>query len=103
MAEISSVIQRGSQAASGAAVPRGRARRGEFFSLGGALAPYATTKLALAPWAFAAALLTTLAFWDPLARGGEADAILLGLAAYELLIGLTRGRDSGCETSAAPD
>jgi len=90
MGEITSVIQRGSQAVCGAAVPRGRTRGGEFFSLGGLLAPYATTKLALAPWAFAAALLTTLAFWDLLARGGEPDAILLGLAAYELLIGLTK-------------
>lgn len=63
--------------------------RGDFFSIGGLLAPHATTRLALAPWAFAAALLTTLAMWDPVARGGEADVILLGLAAYELLIGLT--------------
>ena len=89
MGETSSVIRREPALASDAAARREAAPRGDFFSLGGLLAPYATTKLALAPWAFAAALLTTLAFWDPLARGGEADAILLGLAAYELLIGLT--------------
>ena len=63
--------------------------RGEFFSIGGLLAPFATTRLTLAPWAFSAALLTVLAWWDPVARGGEFDSILMGLAAYELLIGLT--------------
>jgi hypothetical protein len=69
--------------------------RGEFFSLGGLLAPFATTRLALAPWAFSAAMLAALASWDPVARGGEFDAILLGLAAYELLIGLTTDRRRG--------
>ena len=71
---------------------RARRWRGEFFSIGGLLAPFATTRLTLAPWAFSAALLTALAWWDPVARGGEFDAILMGLAAYELLIGLTTER-----------
>jgi hypothetical protein len=85
----------------GDARPReqGRSRkqrwRGEFFSLGGLLAPHATSRLAVAPWAFSAALLTALAFSDPVLRGGEVDAILVGLAAYELLIGLTRDDGSG--------
>lgn len=71
---------------------KSRVLRGEFFSLGGLLAPYATTRLALAPWAFSAAVLATLASWDPVFRGGEFDAILIGLACYELLIGLTAER-----------
>jgi hypothetical protein len=77
--------------------------RGEFFSLGGLLAPFATTRLTLAPWAFSAAFLTVLASWDPVARSGEFDAILMGLAAYELLIGLTTERrsDSREQPSAA--
>jgi len=95
MGQASSVMRSEHPLSPEAALPRETSARGEFFSLGGVLAPYATTKLALAPWAFAAALLTTLALWDPVARGGEADAILLGLAAYELLIGLTTGGRRG--------
>jgi hypothetical protein len=63
---------------------------GEFFSLGGLLAPYAPTHGSLAPWLLTAAVLVALASWDPLTRGGRFDAVLLGLAAYELLIALTR-------------
>lgn len=78
--------------------------RGEFFSLGGLLAPYATTRLTLAPWAFSAALLAMLGSWDPIATGGEFDAILIGLAGYELLIGLTTDRrdQSAPQIACAP-
>jgi hypothetical protein len=62
---------------------------GEFFSLGGLLAPYATTQGSIAPWLLTASVLVALASWDPLTRGGRFDAVLLGLAAYELLIALT--------------
>ena len=65
---------------------------GEFFSLGGLLAPCAPAHAhgSLAPWLLTAAVLVALASWDPLTRGGRFDAVLLGLAAYELLIALTR-------------
>ena len=52
--------------------------------------PFARTPGSLAPWLLSAAVLVSLACWDPLARGGRVDSILLGLAAYELLIALTR-------------
>jgi hypothetical protein len=64
--------------------------RGDFFSLGGVLAACVKTDSVLAPWTLSAALLVALACWDPLTRGGGVDVILLGLAAYELLIALTR-------------
>jgi hypothetical protein len=67
-----------------------RLPRGELFSLGGVLMPFARTPGSLAPWLLSAAVLVSLACWDPLARGGPFDTILLGLAAYELLIALTR-------------
>jgi len=67
--------------------------RGEFFSLGGVLAACVKTDSVLAPSTLSAALLVVLACWDPLTRGGRVDIILLGLAAYELLIALTRPSD----------
>jgi hypothetical protein len=67
--------------------------RGDFFSLGGVLAAYLKTDSILAPWTLSSALLVVLACWDPLTRGGGVDTILLGLAAYELLIALTRPPD----------
>ena len=68
---------------------------GEFFSLGGVLAPYARTQRLLAPWLLSAAILVALASWDQLTRGGPFDVTLLGLAAYELLIALTRPEGAG--------
>ena len=64
--------------------------RGEFFSLGALFVPYVKTRTSFAPWTLSAAILLTLSCWDPIASGGRFDAILFGLAAYELLIGLTR-------------
>lgn len=81
--------------------------RGEFFSLGGLLASFTPTRLTMTPWAISAALLAMLSAWDPIAREGEFDAILLGLAGYELLIGLTADRrhQSGAHAGspAVPD
>jgi hypothetical protein len=93
MADAKSVIPDARPGTPARAPRQARRWRGEFFSLGGLLAPYATSRLALAPWAFSAGLLTALAFSDPVLRDGEVDAILVGLAAYELLIGLTRDSD----------
>jgi hypothetical protein len=64
--------------------------RGEFFSLGALLVPYVKTPTPCAPWTLSAAILLALAAWDPFINGGTFDAILFGLAAYELLIGLTQ-------------
>ena len=73
-----------------------RAPRGEFFSLGGLLVPYVKTRTSFAPWTLSAAILLTLACWDPLISGGRFDAILFGLAAYELLIGLHADGGTRC-------
>jgi hypothetical protein len=80
--------------------------RGEFFSLGGLLAPLAGPLPHLLPWACSAAALSFLALWDPITKGGEFDAILLGLAAYEMLIGLTtdpreKARQFDCQSPEA--
>ena len=83
MADAKSVIPDARPGTPARAPRQARRWRGEFFSLGGLLAP----------WAFSAGLLTALAFSDPVLRDGEVDAILVGLAAYELLIGLTRDSD----------
>jgi hypothetical protein len=69
-----------------------RLPKGEFFSLGSVLAACVRTRTPLAPWTLSAAILVALASWDPLVRGGRFDMILLGLAAYELLIALTQPR-----------
>jgi hypothetical protein len=64
---------------------------GDFFSVGGMLAAYGIhSGGSLAPWLLSASVLVALASWDPLATGGRFDMILLGLAAYELLIAITR-------------
>jgi hypothetical protein len=68
----------------------GGVARGEFFSIGGLLVPYAKTPTSFAPWTLSAAILLAFAAWDPFLNGGRFDAILFGLAAYELLIGLTQ-------------
>ena len=44
---------------------------------------------AVAPWAVASVVLLVGACWDPLVRGAQADFILVGLAGYEMVIGLT--------------
>jgi hypothetical protein len=64
--------------------------KGQFFSLGSVLAACVRTRTPSAPWALSASILVALASWDPITRGGRFDMILLGLAAYELLIALTR-------------
>ena len=58
------------------------------FSLGALLARAWKPAHALLPWALTSALLTTAAMWDFWARGGSIDYTVLGLAAYELMIGL---------------
>ena len=86
-------LQRFSRRADHGAQVLGRLPTGDFFSLGGILATWTRTPGSIAPWTLSAAVLIALASWDPLARGGAFDATLLGLAAYELLIALTRSED----------
>ena len=47
------------------------------------------------PWAIAAGALIVLGCWDPLFRGTQADCILIGLAGYEMVIGLTEENPRG--------
>jgi hypothetical protein len=72
-----------------------RARRGRslpLFSLGGVLSAACSTRLSCTPWIVAATGLLAFAVWDPITRGGQPDFILMGLAGYELVIGLTEER-----------
>jgi hypothetical protein len=66
----------------------------EFFSLGGLLFRFWTPRSQLLPWLSAAITLSLLACWDLAARGGSVDFIMLGLAGYELVIGLTEEPDT---------
>ena len=61
----------------------------EFFSLGGLLAFFWQTRHTLLPYVLAASTLSILSCWDLLRGAGQADFIMLGLAAYELTLGLT--------------
>ena len=71
----------------------------EFFSIGGLFArwwPIGTP--GVAPWVCASSVLTSGAIWDWLRVGGSVDFVLLGLAAYELVIGLTQeAPDAGAQ------
>ena len=58
------------------------------FSLGAVLARYWHPAYALLPWALTSAMLTVAAMWDYWSRGGSIDYVVLGLAAYELMLGL---------------
>ena len=59
-----------------------------FFSLGGFLSRFWQPAYILLPWAFTSAMLTVVALWDRWTRGGAIDYTVLGLAAYELMLGL---------------
>jgi hypothetical protein len=62
---------------------------GSFFSLGGLLARVWRTRNPVTPWVCASSVLTAGAIWDRMRTGGPIDFVLLGLAGYELVIGLT--------------
>jgi len=61
----------------------------EFFSLGGVLAFFWHSRPTLVPYVLAASTLSILSCWDLFRGVGHADFIMLGLAAYELTLGLT--------------
>jgi hypothetical protein len=58
------------------------------FSLGGALSLYWRPRYPLLPWALTSALMMTAGVWDRWASGAPVEWIVVGLAAYELMIGL---------------
>jgi hypothetical protein len=60
-----------------------------FFSIGGLLARCWRAKSPITPWICASSVLTSGALWDAVRTGGPIDFIMLGLAGYELVIGLT--------------
>ena len=68
--------------------------RGTFFSLGGLLARLWRPRSPMTPFVCASSLLTAGAIWDRVRTGGPIDFVLLGLAGYELVIGLTEEPDS---------
>ncbi len=76
----SSVSRRRSPAAHAPAV---------LFTLGGVLARWWHGGPVWLPWAITAGVLLVGGCWDPMVRGAEADFILIGLAGYEMAIGLT--------------
>ena len=59
-----------------------------FFTLGGALARLWRPAHPLLPWALTSALLMSAGMWDFWTRGGPIEWIVVGLAAYELMLGL---------------
>jgi hypothetical protein len=65
-----------------------------YFPLGGLLARVWSTSQPLLPWALTSALLSVAAMSDYWSRGGPIDWIVLGLAAYELMIGLLEEQDA---------
>jgi hypothetical protein len=66
-----------------------RTRPIRLFSLGKVIARFWHPARNWMPWSAAALGLTVGAFFDTVRFGRGPDFILLGLAAYELLIGLT--------------
>jgi hypothetical protein len=59
-----------------------------FFTLGGALARVWQPSYALLPWALTSALLVTAGMWDYWQDRGPIEWVVVGLAAYELMMGL---------------
>src|SRR3954468_17946852 len=62
---------------------------GMFFSIGGLLTRAWRTRSPITPFLCVSTVLTAGALWDRLRTGGPIDFVLLGLAGYELVIGLT--------------
>ncbi len=65
------------------------------FSLGAVLARYWHPAYPLLPWALTSAMLTAAAMWDRWSRGGSIDYVVLGLGAYELMLGLLEEQHQG--------
>jgi hypothetical protein len=63
-------------------------RFGAWFTLGGLLARYWRPAFPLLPYALTSALLMIAGCWDRWNRGSQVEWIVVGLAAYEFMIGL---------------
>jgi hypothetical protein len=74
-----------------------------FFTLGGALALVWRPAYPLLPWALTSALLMTAGLWDFWPRGGRVEWIVMGLAAYEFMIGLMEEDDRPAVSVTASD
>lgn len=58
------------------------------FTLGGALATVWRPAYPLLPWALTSVLLMCAGMWDYWSHRGPIEWVVLGLAAYELMLGL---------------
>ncbi len=61
----------------------------EFFSLGGVLATFWKPRTPILPWIGTTVVLILMSCWDAFRGFGRVDLIVMGLAGYELTIGLT--------------
>jgi len=71
------------------------------FSLGWMLSKTWRAPFQMAPWLASAFVLSVLGCWDLFRGFGRADFILLGLAGYELVIGLTENDSIESRVTAA--
>ena len=72
------------------------------FTLGGLLATAWRPSQPLLPWALTSALLTVAALWGHWTTGGPVDWVVLGLAAYELMMGLLGEEESSMSRVTSP-
>lgn len=72
-----------------------------FFTLGGALARVWRPAYPLLPWALTSALLMTAGAWDYWMGRGPVEWIVVGLSAYELMLGLMEEPGTAATTPAA--
>ena len=76
--------------------------REEFFTIGGMLARVWRPAYPLLPWALTSAMLTVAALWGRWNDGAPVEWVVLGLAAYELMIGLL-SVESVAASNSAPE
>jgi hypothetical protein len=74
----------------------------EFFSLGGLLRIWWTPRVVELPWIVASASLLLLSCWDVFDGTGRMDFIVMGLAAYELVIGFTEEGEPSARREQIP-
>ena len=72
-----------------------------FFTLGHTLARVWQPAYPLLPWALTSALLMTAGMWDFWAHGGRIEWVVVGLAAYEFMMGLLEEPTPAATTRAA--
>ena len=74
------------------------------FTLGGFLATAWRPSQPLLPWALTSALLTVAAMWGHWTTGGPVEWVVLGLSAYELMMGLLEedAPDLACPSPSSP-